>query len=213
MSLLFTDQTDEWALLVADTVVTLEDKPYMFGSKVTALPHLNMTVSTLGSHLVGMSWRNVIDTTPGLVDIETVNEVAPGQLRRLWDEYNAAYEQFPMTSTVYHHGFPAGSNKIVSYAYRSTNDFEPERFEGSQFTVKPVLPDFQYQRPQSQQEVIDLAIRVRDMNHEQLGHGWGVRIGGDLIATMVQNGHIETALWHRFDDYDESVAAMPRPMG
>lgn len=209
MSLLFTDQTDEWVLLLADTLVSLEDKPYMFGSKVDALPHLNMAVATLGSSLMGISWRNVIDTTPGLVDIETVNEVAPGQLRRLWREYNAAYEEFPKTSTVYHYGFPAGSDKIVSYVYRSTKDFEPERFQGSQFTVKPVPPDFKYERPQSQQEVIDLAIRVREINDEP--NGWGVRIGGDLIATMVQNGHVETVRWHRFDDYHDAVAAMPRP--
>jgi len=212
MSLLFVDQTDEWALLVADTVVTLHNVPYMFGSKVRPMPHMNMTVSTLGSHMVGLDWLNVLHNAPGLVDIETVNEVAPGQLRRIWAHYRAAFDGFPETSTVYHHGFPAGSNQMVSYVYRSTHDFEPERFEGSQFTVKPVPRDFQFERPQSQQEIIDLAIRVRDMNNAQLGDGWGVRIGGDLLATMVQNGHIQTALWHRFEDYDEAVAAMPTPM-
>jgi hypothetical protein len=210
MSLLFVDQSESSALLVADTLVTHGDEPFMFRPKVTPFPHHNMVMASMGSSNLGAAWRQWILSTPGLTDIDSINEFAPAELRRLNAELETRFGEIG-TSTIYHYGFPAGSDRLVSYVYRSGSDFEPDRFVGNRFTAKPLPAGSKFERPSNNQEVVALAVRVRDLNNEQLHDGgWGVRIGGDLFATLIENWTIQTARWHRFDDYAQRAEAIAK---
>lgn len=206
MSLLFVDQGEDYAVLFSDTLVARDDEPYMFGEKVHPIPHLNMAMAVMGAHYLATSWYRTITSSPGVSDIEDINEVAPQCLRYLWDELEKDGALPSGSSTVYHFGFPTGSDKLVRYVYRSSNDFEPERFEGVAFTAKPLPPGYEFERPQTVEELVALAVRVRSENDSQPEGGWGVRIGGELYSTLIENHSISTRLVYRFEDYDEMAA-------
>lgn len=211
MSLLFADQTEHYVVLVSDTLVTRGKDPFMFGPKVRAIPHRNMAIASTGSSNLAHLWEQSLLSLDGygFGDIETVNNETPAALRNLYADLGRRFGEPLESSTIYHFGFPTDSDKLVRYVYRSLANFEPERFEGSTFTAKPLPADYRFERPQSQQEVIDLALKVREINDAQIADGgWGVRIGGELYATMVQNWNIQTVRWHRFADYDETAAAV-----
>lgn len=212
MSLLFFDQQEDGALIVTDTLVTVGDNvPVMFQSKVWQLPHLNMVMVLTGTANVGTAWYQAITTSYGLYDIESVNKITPDALNAIYAAMTTDFGHLGST-TIYQFGFPEGYDKLVSYAYRSSESFKPERFAGSRFCVKPMPPEYQYAMPANQDDIVALAHEVRDFNSQILGEG-GVAIGGELYATFVENGRIQTARCHRFADYDETRKAMCSPAG
>lgn len=207
MSLLFANQGDEFALLISDTLVTHGDDPFMFGPKVHPFPHLNMAMASMGSRNFGVAWERVLGSATGLSDIESLDASTPESLRYLYADVADQLGEDPGSSTIYHYGFPSGSDKIVCYTYRSSADFKSERFEGPRFTAKPLPAGFVFEAPRDPQEAIALALRVRDLNNQNLGD-WGVHIGGELYATLIENWSIHTRRWHRFEDYDQTDAAI-----
>ena len=202
MSILLFDQTGTDVLLVSDTLVVGDNyDPVMFQTKLWPLPHLNMVIASTGTANIARTWNDCVTSMFGPDDIEGLNTEAPRTLRAIAEELTNQYGPLG-SSTIYHFGFPAGSDKPVRYTYRSANGFEPERFEGPQFGAKPTPPGFKLNRPAGPEEYIDLAHRLRDEN-ERLRDTGGVPIGGDLFATLIENGSIRTIRWHRFPDYDE----------
>lgn len=125
-------------------------------------------------------------------DIESINAEAPQALRSISESLTNRYGPLGR-STIYHFGYPAGSDKLVRYTYRSGYDFEPKRFEGFEFGAKPTPPGFTLDAPQIRQDYIDLAERLREAN-TLLDEG--VPFGGDLFATFVRNWDIGTQRWH-----------------
>ncbi|MEV7692486.1 hypothetical protein AB0N73_04045 [Microbacterium sp. NPDC089189] len=207
MSILLFDQTETDVLLITDTlVVDHDDKPTMFQHKVWTLPQMNMAIAATGTANVALTWRNVLSESFSPEDIEGLNDHAPAALRAI--SAHLAKENGPLgRTTIYHFGFPTGSHKLVRYIYRSQNNFEPERFEGSQFGAKPAPPGLTFERPEGREETIALAERLRDENVHRKDEG-GVPIGGDLFATLVTNGSSQTVRWHRFSDYSDTRYAM-----
>ncbi|MGX1703720.1 hypothetical protein [Microbacterium sp. NPDC055357] len=211
MSLLFVSQTPDDVLLISDTLESLDGIPARFSQKVHPLPNNNMTMVYLGASYLGRAWLELVTELADGDDIETLNVIAPGVLRHIYADMERQTGEKPPSATIYHFGYPTGSDRLVSYTYRSGSDFEPERFEGVRFTAKPVPPEWKFDVPATREAAVDLAIRVRDMNGQQQGVGWGVAIGGDLYATFVENKCVQSWLWHRFDDHDTMLQTMRLP--
>ncbi|WP_157440393.1 hypothetical protein [Actinokineospora inagensis] len=184
---------DEAALILTDTLATTtEGKPLMFQSKAWAVPHMNMALAVTGLANLGASWNEFLCSFLVARDIDMVDQFAPAQLRKIWDEFQAD-EDLP-TCTVYHFGFRETSNNVVRYTYRSTSNFESELCEQPGFGIKPQpVGDFD--------DWVDLAKRVRAEQDARPANE-RVYIGGELFLLVVQNWKTQNIRLHRFDDYE-----------
>jgi hypothetical protein len=159
---------------------------------------MNMAIAMTGTPEVGDFWYNHIINAAGARDIEELNTVAPQSLRDIQALLEQRYGDAGH-STVQHFGFPRGSDRLVRYAYRSKNNYEPEVFSGARFNVKPSPPGFELEYPETIEEMIDLAVRLRDENRRRPD---GVPIGGDIFATSISNWNILTVRLGEFPDDD-----------
>lgn len=199
MSLLMSTQLEDRAIIITDTlVVDSNNLPHSHRSKVWTLPHMNMVFAMTGTPEVGDFWYNHIVNHAGARDIKELNTVAPQSLRDIQTLVERRYGDAGH-STIQHFGFHRGSDRLVRYAYRSKNDYEPEIFSGDRFNVKPAPPGFTLEVPGTLDEMVDLAVRLRDVNRNDPD---GAPIGGDIFATSISNWNIHTARLGEFPDDD-----------
>lgn len=211
MSLLSFIQLDDAVQIVTDTLVSDENRdPVLYQHKVTALPTLNMIGVVTGFGSFGYNFFAHLEFSPHLVDIEQVNETAQDTLRTMFGAWQAFHAPKEIgTATVYLFGFPEGAEKIVRYIYRSTKDFEPERHEGmSNFGIKPPPQQFDLVAPETEEAMIELAVKIREENDELRTEG-PVAIGGDLMMTFMEKGRIITERSYRWPDHAAIRDRMP----
>lgn len=212
MTLLMFHQSESFAILTTDTLVTDSangNAPAMYRSKVWSFPHLNLAMAVTGIADLGDVWNNVLRRAGGVRDIEGVNASAPEDLTRIFADLQEFYSEDIGTATVYLFGFPHNSNQMVRYIYRSPKGFESERHvDPGCFAAKPPPQKFDLYIPANRDEVIEMAERLREENGDGTGAGT-VAIGGELFQTLVENGRIHTDRIYRFPDYEETWARMP----
>ena len=201
MSLFLATLNAHSALIVTDTQVSDEHGyPVLFESKVTPLPQLRMLYAATGDTRMVYPWAEALRTCT-LTDIEEVNGIAPEAHRILRDRFE---QERPLLGghRSYHVGFPEGEDRPVMYMYDSDNDFEPERFEPDLTWVQPLPRTFEAARPDTVDEYIDFATRLR-ADHKPTGTAEGVGIGGELRATYIDAEQIiHDAIWHSFPDHE-----------
>jgi hypothetical protein len=129
-SLIF--ETDERQIVVAtDTLaVTTEGEPFLFASKATHVPHLRTIIAGTGFGGLSNEWALTVSARMIVRGILNLNYHTPNGLRELWKKYKAEYS-IPewLTTTVYQFGISEEDDRVVSFAYRSTSDFESEQLQ------------------------------------------------------------------------------------
>ncbi|MEV7875568.1 hypothetical protein [Microbacterium sp. NPDC089188] len=207
MSYFMFDQSDTEALIVTDTLATdAVDRPAMFAHKVWALPTMNLAIALTGTSTVGDELYRYLSTIHGPRDVTELDEIAPDLLRTIHAYVRAAHGEIG-SSTVYVFGFPTGSTQITRYTYRSVLDYASTSDTGPAVAVRPAPETFEPEYPNTRDEFIQLAVRVREENDSGASPE-PVKIGGDLFLTTVQDGLIGTEHLYRFPDYEEHLAAM-----
>jgi hypothetical protein len=78
------------------------------------------------------------------------------------------------------------------------------------FGIKP-WPAWQLESPTTLDEMVATAVRLRAQEDEKPKYA-RVHIGGDLIATFVGNGSIQSNRVYRWDDVEEHWLAMNRAL-
>lgn len=207
MSLLLYEQREDCVEILTDTLVTTADgiTPSAYHRKVWEYPHLNLVMVVTGTANVGSELHLVIDGLDDASDIDDLDAIAPDVLRAIEARL---VEQFGDigASTVHLFGFPRESKELVSYAYTSQDGarFASSRFVGGKLSVGPPPVAFTPRVPETPAEKVALACLLRQEQDEMLGAGLeAVRIGGEIVATLVERDNIRTVTWYRFADYDE----------
>lgn len=207
MSYFLFSQDDDQVLIVTDTLaVDQDDRPAIFAHKVWSLPTLNMVMAVTGASGVGDEFFRFLSTVPGPRDVTDVDNLAPDLLRQIDAGLRATHGDVG-TATLYVFGFPTDSSQLLRYTYRSTLSYESARDSGSAVAVKPAPATFTAEVPNTLDEHIALALKVRE---EQDGgrSPEPVKIGGDLFLTMFQNGTCSTARIYTFPDKDVHLTQM-----
>ncbi|MEZ4702950.1 MAG: hypothetical protein R2834_21635 [Rhodothermales bacterium] len=150
-SLIFS--TDENQILVAtDTLaVTPSGEPFMFVSKAVHIPHLRTIIAGTGAGGFANQWALIVSTRMVLRGIENLDFHTPDALRRLWREYRTEYEMLEsLTTTVYQFGISEVTSKVVSFTYRSVNEFQSEQLQyGMGFKPECTPPEGSYELVQA----------------------------------------------------------------
>lgn len=214
MSLVLAQQWPDKALIVTDTITSrYPHGPTGFATKIYTLPHMNMVFAFRGVSRLAALWEHELTEVNMCQDIEDAHDLATKKLRSLAEHVARKHDIPPnVIGTFYCFGFPHDSDRIVRYDYSNKNDYLGERFEVKpsadpdyeevRFLAAPSLqtapgPDILLERD----DYVHYATRVKDENDRGLVDD-AIPIGGDLIATFVENWKIRTVLWHRFPDYD-----------
>ncbi|WP_156109969.1 hypothetical protein [Cryobacterium sp. MLB-32] len=196
-------------MVVTDTLATTTDgTALMFQSKAWALPHLNMAIAATGVANLGSAWNEFLLSSAVVQDMRMIDRFAPEELRLLWQQVlDNGPKDTNITATIYHFGFENGSDRAVRYVYRSASDFRSERIEDSGFGVKPAPRNFTIVEPESSDEIVELALRIRG-EQDELPPAKRITIGGELQMMFIQNRLTQTMRIHRFSDYENAWQKM-----
>lgn len=127
--------TDETQIVVAtDTLaVTPDGEPFLFASKATHIPHIRTIIAGTGFGGFANEWALVVSTRMIVKGIMNLDFHTPAGLREIWSR---ASVPDGITTTVYQFGISEEDDSVVSFAYRSINDFESEQLQHG-IGVKP----------------------------------------------------------------------------
>lgn len=211
VTLLMFSQFEDGVGIVTDTLVSDENRqPALYTSKVQIYAHLNMVTVVTGIQRLAdvLGWS--VARHEGLRDIDDANQITPDVLRAAYLEFKEHHAPHDVgTATAYAWGFPSGSDQVVFYRYSSEDDFKPVRSTKPRFAIKPPPQQFEWSAPETTEELIDLAARIRDENDNERTPG-PVAIGGELYVTELFNWNITTRRIHRFEDFTETAARFPK---
>ncbi len=197
-SLIFSFDKDQ-AFIAVDTLATdLEGNPSMLTSKAFVLPHLRLIICGTGlSGFLG-SWFIKINDRMVVQGIDNLNYHAPKILMVLWGDFlRENGGSYNGTTTIYHFGFSENTNSLISYVYRSSNDFKSEsRQEGT--GVKPdcfIKPGFEFPK--------DIPSMMQEQRLNQLREPPSERvyIGGEMMIYHLERSGICIYSLGKFDDF------------
>ena len=214
MSAIYFQVGDEAAIAAADTysIRPSTGEPLKLADKFIPLPHLNMVITGSGYHGFLLEWYLALQRQAAPIDIEHLNEFAPGLLQETWLRFKRKTD-LPESPTgsggskISHLGYSEQKERFVGYYYDLKDDFAP--------TV--VRPEKEYLMPKmegvhdallegdctAREQVIAFFCRAKELD-EQKPVGERVGIGGEIKFLMQgQWGHVCKTI-HRFDDYDET---------
>jgi hypothetical protein len=205
-ALVFTIQPDQICLAMDTLVVDPYDKtPLYYQTKFTVLPHINLVIAGTGLAPLINGWFHFVNGCMVVRDIDHLNPSAPRLLR---DAAARCLGTDLTTTTMYHFGYSAIDNRYVGYAYRSAENWEPDRLQDA-LGVKPVVdvqPTDKIQFPEffinivKEQRRRDLLLPLSDR----------IGIGGDIQFVILENGVVTISNVHRFDSYESDYELMVR---
>ncbi|WP_432454839.1 hypothetical protein ACRRS0_05135 [Agarivorans sp. QJM3NY_29] len=191
-SLIFYTQPDA-AVVATDTLAVSPDgSPFSFCTKAGYIPHLKTIIAGTGAGGFSSQWLVHASTRMVVRGIHNLDFHTQKGLRDLWETYKKEYSLTDeSTTTVYQFGISEESGEVVSFAYRSTNNFksEPLQFgtgvkpactvlEGNLLDLIPVMMAEQRKneagKPQSEKvfiggEIIALVLTKEGCNHIKIG--------------------------------------------
>ncbi|KNC65635.1 hypothetical protein [Pseudoalteromonas ardens] len=198
--------TDEEQILVAtDTLsVTPEGEPFSFVSKAVHIPHLRTIVAGTGAGGFANRWALTASTQMIVKGIMNLDYHTPAGLRELWSDYKKEYSlSNDFTTTVYQFGLSEENGKVVSFAYRSTNDFVSEPI-GYGTGVKPECstPDGNLI------EALPKMMEEQRAIQNQIPPESRIYIGGEIQALYLTSQGCNSFLVSRFTDFLENENAI-----
>ena len=145
-----------------------------------------------------------------LVDICNLDYHTPKGLINLWDEYKSKFSlPDDLTTTVYQFGFSAEERVIVSFAYRSTNDFMSEKLQYGT-AIKPECSNI----PEG--NLIDLIPKIMKEQRkieEKLPLGSRLYIGGEIHALYLTANGCNSFKLGEFSDFEDQMYEIFRNIG
>jgi hypothetical protein len=200
-SLIFATDSEQ-VLVATDTLATSPNgDPSFFTTKAFIVPHLEMIMCGTGTSGFLGRWFVEVNDRMVVSCIENLDYHTPKILSSLWQDFkrdNSIPDHF--STTVYHFGFSGEDGSILSYAYRSSNNFVSEALSYG-IGVKPECVVF---------EGIELPRDIKRLMDEQrsiqqsLPKGERVFIGGKIqIHHLTRMGFCVYVL-DQFDDFEEA---------
>lgn len=200
-SLIFYTEASQ-ALIATDSLAGDEQgNPAFFCSKASHVPHLKLIIAGTGAGGFSNEWALHASTRMVVKGILNLDYHTPEGLRALWSEYKVKYslpEGF--TTTVYQFGISEETGNIVSFAYRSTNNFISEKI-GYGTGVKPECDVLEGDLLELIPQMMEQQRSIQDSTPKSER----IYIGGEIIAFHLTNNGCNTFKINEFDDFSEQL--------
>jgi hypothetical protein len=195
-------RTDEAEIFVAtDTLATLADgAPLLLTSKAVHLPHLRLIVAGTGWGRFHNTFAMYAACGVAASGIEGLDRQAPEVLRGLRRDFEAGglCPGGQQTTTVHVLGFSEHTDKVVSFRYRSTEDFASEGMEYGTL----VKPDCTLPADDLFDHIPAMMLEQRQ-REAQKPPGERVYIGGEIWALHLTRERCVSFCMGKFEDYDQ----------
>lgn len=196
----FTDESQ--ALIATDSLaVDTQGNPAFFCSKAHYIPHLKTVIAGTGAGGFANEWALSVSARMVVKGIHNLDYHTPERLRALWSEYKVKYSiPESLTTTVYQFGISEETGNIVTFAYRSTNNFTSEEI-GYGTGVKPECDVLEG-------NLIELIPKMMEQQRSIQGsfpESTRIHIGGEIIAFHLTHSGCNTFKISEFDDFSEQM--------
>jgi hypothetical protein len=197
-ALVFALQPDQVCLAMDTLVVGADDRlPMSFQRKFLSLPDSELIVAGTGLANFINGWFAYLSALARVGDIDDLNAIAPGVLKASADAFGGLGD---ITTTLYHFGYSRKNARYVGYAYRSINEFRPEKLQDA-LGLKPVVPVAPTDNIQFPDFLIDIVIAQqradRDLPiQQQLG------IGGEIEFAVLSQRTTRIETVYRFISFE-----------
>jgi hypothetical protein len=202
-SLIFYTDQDQIYVATDTLAVHPTGEPMMFVSKATHIPHLNLIIAGTGQGGFANEWAFIVNSRMMLSGIENLNYHAPIGLQKLWCEYKEKYNLTDdATTTVYIFGYSEENSHVVSYAYRSKNNFDSEALPYG-IATKPacVVPEGEI----NLDEIIPKLMHSQRENQLTLPLDERVYIGGEINCLYLNRDNCTAYKLYTFPDYADHL--------
>lgn len=205
-SLIFHTEAEQ-VIVATDTLATSPDgEPFMFTTKAFIVPHLQMIMCGTGAGGFLGKWFIQVNDRLVVRDIDNLDYHTPKTLAAFWHKHQEEFSTpSKLTTTVYHFGFSEEDGLIHSYAYRSANSFQSERFSQYGIGVKPECQVLEgYELPTDIKRMMDeqRAIQASRPKDER------VYIGGKILIHHLTKFGFSVYTLDRFEDYESTEQAI-----
>lgn len=199
--------------VLTDTLMTTESgEPAAFVSKAYTVPQIGTLISGRGSSDLIAGWAFDVTCRTLVADVDMLIGLAPEGLRSRWATLDG---QRTATSTVFVFGWSPAENRFIGYAFRSGDDFEPERLEYGR-RCAPGLEDTErwavlMENPDPIAGLLDVMIAAAEESRACADPAEGCHIGGEVILHSLLRAddgepHISSRIVHYFPDRDVDYA-------
>lgn len=196
-SLIFYTQSDV-AVVATDTLAVSHDgSPFSFCTKAGYIPHLKTIIA--GTGVGGFSNKWLLDASTRMVlrGIHNLDCHTQKGLKVLWENYKKEYSLTDKeTTTVYQFGISEENGEIISFAYRSTNDFQSEPLQFGT-GVKPACTVLEGNLI----DIIPDMMAEQRKNESEKPDSERVYIGGEIIALVLTKDGCNHINIGKFDDF------------
>lgn len=191
--------TDENQVLVSTDTLAVDQlgRASFFCSKATHIPHLRTIVAGTGVGGFSNEWALHASTRMVIKGICNLDYHTPSGLRKLWKDYRKKYSlPESLTTTVYQFGISEESGMVVTFAYRSKNEFVSESISFGT-GVKPGCDVIDGDLIKA----IPKMMRQQREIQESLPVNERVYIGGEIIAHHLTSNGCNSFKIGEFDDF------------
>ena len=195
------------AIVVTDTLAIGNDHaPSLFCSKAHYVPHLRTIIAGTGAGSFADEWYIRANSRMLVDGLEELNEYTPKALREMWaDAGDRDLIPEGLTTTIYMVGFSERSGEMVSFAYRSENNFDSERLGVPGQNLWAVKPEAQVPEGQDIWALFKPMMMEQRANQVDLPLNERIEIGGDAIAMHLSEEGCRTFKLFSFPDREEQL--------
>lgn len=207
MSSLIFHTEPEQVFVATDTLATSpEGEPFMFTTKAFIVPHLQMMMCGTGVGGFLGKWFIQVNDRMVVRDVDHLDYHTPQILAETWHNHKKEFSiPDSFMTTVYHFGFSDEDGLIHSYAYRSANNFQSERFSQYGVGVKPEcrVPKG-YELPTDIKKMMDeqRAVQASFPKEER------IYIGGKILIHHLTKFGFSVFTLDEFEDYKSTEIAV-----
>ena len=197
-------------LVATDTlVVDQQGAPSQFTTKAHVVPHLRTIIA--GTGVAGFSTRWFARVNDFLV-VRGIEHLDSHAARLLPDTYARYVEEFSipehLTTTIYHFGVSEITDEAVGFAYRSGTGFASERLPRG-MRLKPGI-DGPWPDIEDPHKLFIETMKLQRLHQESKPSDERLHIGGEIQFVHLDADTCTIKTIHRFDDFDETQAAIYR---
>jgi hypothetical protein len=196
----------EFLWLVTDTLCTAtpKNRPYIYSTKVHAIPHLSGILAMTGQGLFALECLKALMVRLIARDVMDADPDVPEIYRELWEKHLQLISKerthaTNVKTTIYHFGWVQSENRIVGLEYKAENNFVSERIPDGCWMHPNTVPDITVRQPH---DLIRITMKQKTID-DALPSENRAGIGEDFHFVALTKDRITIQRVFRSDDFDK----------
>lgn len=178
--------------------------PGPFCSKIQIIPHFHLAVCGTGVRSLVYHWSAFLQENAVARDVTELDNLAHDFLPKVALRCRVTDK---LTSTIYHFGYSPMEERLLGFAYRSSDNFSGEEITYGLGVKPPDGVDLNWafdlcERKGLPNAFVEIMTRQKCLDEAESNRR-SVGIGGEIQFLVVDKEGFSIRTCHRFDDYDK----------